>query len=179
MQEQSNHPNYSPAVANLQRYLRQLASASPEIGQVPVDGIFDTDTRKALQNYQRMADLPVTGVADRLTWESLYADYLVSLERYAPPTPISIYPRNPVGGFLDVGAVGIDVAVLQYMLGELTLLFPITPPAVTGTYDVATANAVRDMQELLGLTPNGLVDILTWNAIADRFNALPAGSEAQ
>ena len=58
MQEQINHPNYSPAVANLQRYLRQLAYTSPEIGQVPVDGIFDSATRDALQNYQRLAGLP-------------------------------------------------------------------------------------------------------------------------
>ena len=179
MQEQIHHPNYSPAVANLQRYLRQLAYTSPDIGQVPVDGIFDTATRDALQNYQRMAGLPVTGVADRTTWERLYADYLASLARNAPPTPISLYPRNPLGGFLDVGSVGIDVAVLQYMLGELTLLYPITPPTLTGTYDAATADAVRDMQGFLGLTPNGLADILTWNAIADRFNALPAGSETQ
>ena len=179
MQEQINHPNYSPAVANLQRYLRQLGYTEPAIGQVPVDGIFDTATQKALQNYQRTAGLPVTGVADRVTWERLYADYLVSLELYAPPTPISLYPRNPVGGFLDIGAQGFDVTVLQYMLGELALLYPITPPALTGAYDAATADAVRDMQEFLGLVPNGLVDILTWNAIADRFNALPAGSEAQ
>lgn len=179
MQEQIQHPNYSPAVANLQRYLRQLAYSEPDIGQVPVDGIFDTATRDALQNYQRMAGLPVTGTADRTTWERLYADYLSSLARNAPPTPISLFPRNPIGGFLDVGAVGIDVAVLQYMLGELTLLYPITPPTVTGTYDATTAEDVRDMQGYLGLTQNGLVDILTWNAIANRFNALPAGSETQ
>ena len=179
MQEQINHPNYSPAVANLQRYLRQLAYTSPEIGQVPVDGIFDSATRDALQNYQRLAGLPPTGVADRLTWERLYADYLASLALYAKPTSISLFPRNPVGGFLDIGAVGIDVAVLQHMLDELTLLYPITPPTVTGTYDSTTANAVREMQELLGLPQNGLVDILTWNAISDRFNALPAGSETQ
>jgi hypothetical protein len=35
------------------------------------------------------------------------------------------------------------------------------------------------MQNYLGLEPNGLVDILTWNAITDRFNALPAGSETE
>ena len=179
MQEQSNHPNYSPAVANLQRYLRQLAYTEPAIGQVPVDGIFDSATKQGLQAYQQLAGLPVTGVADRTTWERLYADYLTSLALGAPPTPISLYPRNPVGGFLDLGAAGIDVALLQYMLGELTLLYPITPPAVSGTYDSATAGAVREMQAFLGLAQNGLVDILTWNAIASRFNALPAGSETE
>ena len=175
----SNHPNYSPAVANLQRYLRQLSYQTPEIGQVPVDGIFDSATRDALSNYQRTVGLPVTGEADYQTWEQLYADYLASLARNSPPTPIALFSRTPLGGFLDIGAVGIDVAVLKYMIGELTLLYPIDAPTITGTYDADTARAVREMQELLGQEPNGLVDILTWNAIADRFNALPAGSETQ
>ena len=179
MQEQTNHPNYSTAVANLQRYLRQLSYHTPEIGQVPVDGIFDSATRDALRDYQRTVGLPVTGEADRRTWEQLYADYLTSIARYAPPEPVALFSRAPTGGFLDLGAAGIDVSVLQYMLGELALLYPIEQPAATGTYDPTTAQAVREMQALLGLEQNGLVDIFTWNAIVNRFNALPAGSEAQ
>ncbi|MBO5756880.1 MAG: peptidoglycan-binding protein [Clostridia bacterium] len=179
MPNQSNHPNYSPAVANLQRYLRQLAYHTEKIGQVPVDGIFDSATQNALSDYQRTVGLPVTGTADRETWERLYADYLASLALYSPPTPVSLFLQAPPDGYLDLGAVGIDVAVLQYMLGELTLLYLLTPPMVTGEYDAATQNAVKEMQEYLGIVPNGLVDILTWNAITDRFNSLPAGSEAQ
>ena len=179
MPDQSNHPNYSPAVANLQRYLRQLAYHNEGIGQVPVDGIFESATRDALADYQRTIGLPVTGTADRTTWERLYADYLASLALYSPPTPVSLFVQTPPGGYLDLGAVGIDVAVLQYMLGELTLLYMLTPPELTGEYDTATADAVREMQGYLGMEQNGLVDILTWNAIADRFNTLPAGSEAE
>ena len=179
MPDQTNHPNYSPAVANLQRYLRQLAYHTDGIGQVPVDGIFESATRDALSNYQRIVGLPVTGAADRVTWERLYDDYLASLALYAPPSPVSLFARNLPGGYLDLGAVGIDVAVLQYMLGELTLLYPIAPPALTGAYDDATKQAVREMQGYLGLAQDGLTDILTWNAITDRFNALPAGSETE
>lgn len=179
MPDQSNHPNYSPAVANLQRYLRQLAYHTEGIGQVPVDGVFESATRDALSDYQRISGLPVTGTADRVTWERLYADYLASLALYAPPTPVSLFAEVLPGGYLDTGAVGIDVAVLQYMLSELTLLYVLTPPALTGQYDDATKQAVREMQGYLGLMQNGLVDIQTWNAITDRFNALPAGSEAE
>lgn len=179
MPDQSNHPNYSPAVANLQRYLRQLAYHTEGIGQVPVDGIFESATRNALSDYQRTVGLPVTGTADRITWERLYADYLASLARYAPPTPVSLFLQTLPGGYLDLGALGIDVAVLQYMLGELTLLYPITPPEISGQYEAPTKEAVRQMQGFLGLEQDGLTDILTWNAIADRFNALPSGSEAE
>lgn len=179
MPDQSNHPNYSPAVANLQRYLRQLAYHTPEIRQVPVDGIFESATRDSLSDYQRYVGLPVTGVADRATWERLYADYLASLALYAPPTAVALFHRNPVGYYMDVGAVGIDVAALQYMLGELTLLYLLTPPEITGEYDAATADAVRAFQEYAMLPVTGQVDILTWNAITDRYNALPTGAEAE
>ena len=81
--------------------------------------------------------------------------------------------------YMDEGALGADVLALQYMLGELTLLYLLTPPTITGEYDLATQNAVKAMQAYLGLPPDGLVDILTWNAITDRFNALPAGSETE
>lgn len=179
MPQNQNHPNYSPAVANLQRYLRQLAYHTPEIRQVPVDGIFESATRNALSDYQRYVGLPVTGIADRETWDRLYLDYLDSVEFYSPPTPIALFQRFPVGYYMDIGAIGIDVAALQYMLGELTLLYLLTPPQVTGTYDQTTADAVRSFQEYVMLPVTGQVDILTWNAITDRFNALPSGAEAE
>ena len=179
MADQTNHPNYSPAGANLQRYLRQLAYHTPEIPQVPVDGIFESATRDALRAYQGYVGLPVTGEADRATWERLYADYLDSVEFYSPPTSVALFHRSPAGYYMDAGAVGIDVAALQYMLGELTLLYLLTPPAITGTYDDDTADAVRAMQAYLMLPVTGQVDILTWNAVTDRFNALPTGTEAE
>ena len=179
MPDNTNHPNYSPAVANLQRYLRQLAYHTPQIRQVPVDGIFGSTTRDALSDYQRYVGLPVTGTADRETWDRLYFDYLDSIEYYAPPTSVALFHRNPVGYYMDIGAIGIDVAALQYMLGELTLLYSLTPPEVTGTYDAATADAIRVFQAAVMLPVTGLVDILTWNAVTDRFNAFPAGAEAE
>lgn len=179
MPDTVNHPNYSPAVANLQRYLRQLAYHTPEIRQVPVDGIFESATQAALADYQQFAGLPVTGAADALTWERLYADYLASVAYYAPPVPVNLFARTPVGYHMDTGAVGADVAALQYMLGQLSLLYPLTPPAVTGRYDQESADAVRDFQALVTLPVTGRVDILTWNAVTDRFNALPAGVEAE
>ena len=179
MPPQSNPLTYSPAVANLQRYLRQLAYHIPEIPQMPVDGIFESATRDALSAYQRYVGLPITGVADRATWDRLYFDYLDSVEFYSPPTQIALFPRSPIGYYMDLGAIGIDVAALQYMLGELTLLYLLTPPEITGTYDQATADAVRAFQQYAMLPVTGQVDILTWNAITDRFNALPAGAETE
>jgi peptidoglycan hydrolase-like protein with peptidoglycan-binding domain len=37
--------------------------------------------------------------------------------------------------------------------------------AVSGTYDAATVRAVRGMQRLHGLAPNGKADLSTWCAV--------------
>ena len=91
------------------------------------------------------------------------------------------YKMGKSGGFafLVIYLVLVALVGIVVMLGELTLLYPITPPALTGEYDDATKQAVREIQALLGLMQDGRTDILTWNAIANRFNALPAGSEAE
>ena len=83
------HPNYNEAVANLQRYLRQLSYWEKSIPQAPVDGVWDSQTEDALREYQRLRGLPVTGSADFETWERLYGDYRASLAAHSPPRQAS------------------------------------------------------------------------------------------
>ena len=67
------HENERVAIANLQRYLRQLAYFDETLGEVPIDGIFDSATEEALRAFQEGAGLPPTGRADFVTWETLFA----------------------------------------------------------------------------------------------------------
>ena len=168
-----NHPNHAPAVQNLQRYLRQLSFDEATIAPVPIDGIFDTATETSLREFQRLRGLPVTGVADRETWEQLYADYRASLSLNSPPRPIAVFPLEPPWYVLTRGARGFAVLVLQHMLRELhqnhSELSQLTP---TGEYDEPTEAAVRLFQERNRLPVDGSVGLLTWNAIADRYNIL-------
>ncbi len=167
------YENYNEAVRNLQRYLRQLSYFEETIPDVPIDGIFDEQTAEALRSYQRMRGLPVTGSATHDTWDELYADYRASLAQSSPPRHIAVFPIEPYTHTLAEGDIGFPVTAVQYMLRELHQVYrDLGDVEVTGIYNAETARAVRIFQRKNRLRETGLVDPLTWNAIADQYNTL-------
>lgn len=171
----TEHQNYSDAVWNLQRYLRQLALIEEGAVLPPVDGIFDDATEQALRQYQKSAGMSETGIADAPTWESLYADYRVSLSKNSPPVFVSLFPFEPFGFAYEKDSRGFTVAAIQYMLRELSREHGERLAIdVTGIYGEETQNAVAAFQDSVGITPNGVTDLLTWNSLADSFNLLVA-----
>lgn len=168
----NGHENQAVATENLQRYLRQL-SFWEAITPPPIDGIFDDATERALSEYQALRGLPVTGVADRETWERLYADYRASLAAHSPPRQISAFYLEPEGYVIGEGSVGFAVYALQHMLSELRHSYVELEGIVpTGVYDEATANAVRFFQTENRIPNEGGVGMMTWNELADRYNTL-------
>ncbi len=163
------------AVRNLQSYLRQLSYHDRSITAPPIDGIFEADTRRALREFQETRSLPVTGVADRRTWDALYAAYRASLNQATPPREVAVLPFLAEEIALSVGSEGFAVTVLQHMLRELSESHAEWADiAVSGVFDGETANAVRSFQKKNALQPSGNVDLSTWNNIADQYNILLA-----
>ena len=167
----TNTRTENEARKNLQKYLRQLAYFDDSIPFVPIDGNKGPTTSDALRAYQSRRGLPVTGVADRETWEALYEDYLVSLEEEAPPAGFSPFPSEPNDYALKLGDKSFAVAAVQYMLEEISVFFPITPIATTGIYDEATRDAVNEVQIRYLLPVTGKVDKLTWNALVRLYDS--------
>ncbi len=159
------------AVRNLQAYLRQLSYADPSITPPPVDGVLDSATVRAIREFQESRGLPVTGVADQLLWETLYAAYRASLAENAPPQRMEVFPLLPADFTLDVGSVGFPVAAVQFMLRELEGNYgSLLGTEVTGRFDENTLRAVMDFQRRNALPPNGKVDRATWNKITSIYN---------
>ena len=169
----TNHPNYPPSVERLQRYLRQLSYDEPTLQAPPIDGIFETQTEDALREFQRLRGIPITGSADQETWERLYDDYRASLAYNSPSRPILAFPLDPFGYVITSGSVGFPVLAVQYMLSELSYnYFGLSGIELSGVYDEQTQNAVRTFQSGNRLPVDGTVGLVTWNAIADQYNAL-------
>ena len=167
------YPNESRAIENLQRYLRTLSYHDKRITPPPIDGIWERDTRQALQDFQALYGLPVTGRADERTWNALYREYRAALARNTPPRPIAFFTSSNPPIYLRTGAERFEVSVLQHMLRELSERYDlgnrVTP---TGKYDAVTADAVKAFQARNHLPDSGEVDLATWNALSDQFNAL-------
>ncbi len=164
------------AIENLQTYLRQLSYHDQSIQAPPIDGIFDTDTRQSLIDFQRSRGLPQTGIADQALWELLYAAYRTSVAQNSPPVRMEIFPLTPLNAQFKPGDQGFAVTAVQWMLRELESKFGfLLPIQVTGVYDGITEEAVRSFQKQNGLSPNGILDRLTWNEITDQYNVLFSG----
>jgi peptidoglycan hydrolase-like protein with peptidoglycan-binding domain len=162
-------PYETQAIFNLQRYLRQLSRFDPDIPSVDEDGIFGEETRRALSAFQRKYGLPITGVADSETWAMLFNEYLASVEAYTRPSPVYLFPRFPADYSVGQGDEGLLVGVIQQLLRDVTLLYgrDETLVPLDGIFGEITEQAVKDFQTVNRLPPDGRVDRVTWNRLAN------------
>lgn len=162
------------STANLQRYLRQLSYHCAAISPPPIDGVWESATERSLSEFQKEHALPVTGRADKITWDRLREEYLRSMAENSPPTTVSLFPREK-GFSVSEGDEGLLAELIIYMLGELsaTYGFPVLPEA--RVIDADLTRIIADFQEKNGLQPSGKVDRMTWDALAREHNLLEGG----
>jgi hypothetical protein len=133
----------SPSIAALQVGLRAHG-----LDPGPVDGVRGPQTTSALVAFQRRKGLPATG-------------------RLGPATRRALGVRgSPLLGRreLSVGAVGWDVAVLEFRLRR----FGLRAAAVDGSFGADTGSVLRRFQSRRGLTPDGIAGPRTYRALAGR-----------
>ena len=162
----------SGRIETLQRMLRYISFASGEpMLRTAVSGNYDQPTENAVRYYQQMRKLPVTGITDRRTWESIADDYSYESRRRGS-VMIEPIPTDPE--YVTGAAERSDtVLILQIMLRALALRYdyPVSPP-LSGVYGNTTADAVRYFQEINSLEPTGLADRETWRLMAEEYNSL-------
>ncbi len=159
------------AVRNLQRYLRRLSYENNDILPVPIDGIFGSRTQEALSAYQRSAALPVTGRADKETWDALFAEYSRLVREKDLRRSPDFFPPVPLDYETSLGERSAFITLLQWMLGELKVIYDTLPePPLTGIYDDATAAAVLEFQRIHNLPKTGRVNRNVWNRMAEEYN---------
>lgn len=167
------HPNNDTAIRELQTYLQQLSFFEERIPYVPVNGRFDQNTRRALMIFQTINRLPITGIADLTTWETLYAAYLASRINYRPSVSISPFPPYPDAYAISAGEESDLVWILRHMLNSISVDYAkIGPLADSRIYDASVERAVHEFQAQNHLPRTGRVDLLTWNRLAEEYNRL-------
>jgi hypothetical protein len=133
----------SPRIAALQVGLKAHG-----LDPGPVDGVKGPRTASALVAFQRRKGLPATGGLGPRTRRAL-----------------GLRGRPLLGKReLSVGAVGWDVAVLEFRLRR----FGLRAPAVDGRFAIETADALRRFQTSRGLTSDGIAGPYTYRALTGR-----------
>ena len=126
----TNNPS-STNVTSLQTSLASLGYYSGTL-----DGKFGSGTTTAVKNYQAAHGLRATGTAGPAMQRMLYGGTA------ATGSYSTLRPND----------TGSDVRSLQYTLYELKYY----DGNITGTYDEKTSNAVRDFQDMNGLSIDGV-----------------------
>jgi len=144
-----------PYVMELQGYLRAIQRTRHGTTTVPMDGFFGTDTAAGVRQFQQEEGLPSTGIADRETWDAVYAAYRETERQQAPPLTI----RGLRQALLQPGDTSDAVVFLNVMLN------------ITGSVDTTdTEEAVRSIQRVSFLPVTGNTDKETWNAVTALYN---------
>ena len=71
-----------PKVRQLQEQLARISRAYPAIPTITADGVYGSRTRKAVEKFQSVFGLPVTGIVDYPTWYKI-SDIYVAVSRIA------------------------------------------------------------------------------------------------
>lgn len=155
-------------VRSLQTMLRVISEDDPTLPTVIPDGIYGQETITAVTAFQRRNSLPITGITDQLTWESIVKAYDTAFTR--------IYKAQPIEIIMDPGKVfrrgerSPYLYLLQSMLIYLSKYHPdILEPPHNGVLDSPTSEALAGFQLLAGLPPTGELDKITWKYLVNQF----------
>ena len=164
--------NKTEAVTNLQRYLRRLSfeDGDYDLPRPPIDGIFDRDTENAVRRFQGEMGLPVTGVADKTTWDMIFGEYMRVTEAERLAEGLFIFPDTPSDYAISLGDALTLVRILQLLMLELRAVYDIFEDITeSGVFDDSTEQAVRQFQSANLLPVTGKVDKATWNRIVREY----------
>ena len=155
----------SRPVRALQYMLGRLALVYDFMPTVAESGVFDENTLEAVMRFQREFAPPVTGVVDRRTWQAIWGKYEQAQEKLDPPRPVRAFPGN--GKRAEAGEWKEYMALPQTMFQSLAHYFNgIVPSNQGGLHDRNSVENVRWLQSRAGLSPTGIMDQSTWNALS-------------
>lgn len=161
------------AVRTVQIRLNRISRNYPSIPKiVRTDGIFGTDTERAVRQFQEIFDLTADGIVGKATWYRIQNVY-IGVKRLNDLHSEGIRLEEVTKQFPEVlrlGSQGNGVSNLQYFLSYLSDFYETVPNvAVDGVFGEATQQAVRAAQRTFGLTPDGVVGERTWNAVYNAY----------
>ena len=154
--------NLQDAIYNLQKYLRAISFADERVARPPLDGIFDSATEDSVKSFQSSRGIMPSGIVDRATWEAIYNEYkALSLAEELP-----FFPSNPIDYAARLGEESSFVSIVQILLQELSSVYDdLEAVEITGIYDIATENAVKELQRASGLPITGELDRQTYRRL--------------
>lgn len=157
------------AIREIQENLQILYKDGYSLPYVGVDGIYGDATADAVGDFQHIVGLEPTGVVDIDTWTALVAAARQAQVRAQESAAIKPFERRLQNNEVKMGEISDLVTIIQLMLKTLTE-YEYGEVIADGVFGDVTENAIIDFQRRNGLEPTGVVDKITWNALARAYN---------
>lgn len=155
-------------IRSLQSMLRVLSVQDDQYKQVIPDGIYGPQTLAAVSTFQRIHGLPITGITDQLTWNTIVSIFTPAAVDVAEAEAINII-LNP-NQVIRRGEANPNLYLVQAMLVVLADMYAcIQKPSFTGVLDAETSSALSSFQELSQLPMTGELDKMTWRQLALQY----------
>ena len=158
-------------VQTIQTYLNRIRRNYPAIPTITdASGVFGSSTDAAVRKFQSVFNLMSDGIVGKATWYKISQIYtavarLAELDSEGNTLGIGTVPPDSV---LRQGSRGNDVLTLQYILNVISQFYPNIPSiSQDGIFGSGTNQAVIAFQQMMQLTPDGIVGPATWQALYD------------
>lgn len=157
------------AIREIQQNLQILYKDGYSLPYVGVDGIYGDATADAVGDFQYAVGLEPTGIVDLDTWTALVEAARQAQIRLDESAAIKPFERRLQNSEVKMGEISDLVTIIQIMLKTLTE-YEYGEVVADGFFGDVTENAIIDFQRRNGLEPTGVVDKITWNALARAYN---------
>ena len=154
----------------MQKYLHLITKSDPDMITVYPDGIYDENTAKAVEDFQKKNGLDPTGTVNADTFCALRDAYDRLIEENRPREKADVFGCSLAGNSISLGEEFDSVYILQVMLCVLADFYGFEPVDINGCFDDKTENAVLCFQKIHGLPQTGSADRKTLNEITTAYN---------
>ena len=165
----------NPVLA-IQRDLRRIQKNYPAIpDSTDIYGIYNEETKKAVEKFQSIFNLPVTGVVDKATWYKIKYVY-TSVKKLSDLYSEGLSVREATFLYedeLNYGDTGIEVEHIHYFLDAIAFLDSDIPRlSINSIYNDNSMTMVKAFQQKYGLPVTGIFTYKDWKVIKEVYSKI-------
>ena len=165
----------NPVLA-IQRDLRRIRKNYPAIPDIQNNlGIYDEDTVNAVKEFQKIFDLPATGVVNKATWYKIKYVY-TSVKKLSDLYSEGLTEDEVTFLYTDqlkYGDTGIEVEYVHYYLDALAFFDQDIPRLPTNSiYNNNTIAMVKAFQSKYQLPVTGIFTYSDWQVLKNQYNQI-------